>query len=159
MKPLCLPLLLLALGLSSAIAQPIVFAVRHAEKMASLGRDADLSPAGRARADSLAKILKDAGISSIFVSDLHRTQQTAAPLSRILRLEPVIVPANDIVALNAKIRAITDGNILVVGHSDTIPKLIQSLGIAGPMKIDDADYDNLFVVVLGAKPRLVRMHY
>src|SRR5205807_10578976 len=98
MKRLYLSLLLLALGVSTETAQQIVFAVRHAEKMASLCRDADLSPAGRARADSLAKILKDSGITSILVSDLHRTQQTAAPLSRILGLEPVIVPANDIVA-------------------------------------------------------------
>ena len=53
------------------------------------------------------------------------------------------------------------GTILkpIFPDSDTIPKLIQSLGIADPIKIDDPDYDNMFVIVLGAKPRLVRMHY
>ena len=48
--------------------------VRHAEKAASDGKDPDLSPAGRARAEALVRILKDSGITAIFTSEFKRTQ-------------------------------------------------------------------------------------
>ena len=46
-------------------------------------KDPDLSDAGRARAESLANVLKDAGITAIYATELKRTQQTAAPLARL----------------------------------------------------------------------------
>ncbi len=158
MKRFIALLLFAGLFISVAAAQSTIFLVRHAEKAAGGGNDPDLSDAGRARAESLATTLKDSGISAIFVTDLKRTQQTAAPLAKFLHVDPAIVPAKDSVALLAKLRA-TTGNALVVGHSDTIPNLIKSLGIATPVNIEDNDYDNLFVLVLDAKPRLVRLHY
>ena len=51
------------------------------------------------------------------------------------------------------------GNVLVVGHSNTIPDLIKSLGIAAPITIADNDYDDLFVVIRDEKPRLLKLHY
>ncbi|MEY2498548.1 MAG: hypothetical protein QOD12_2104, partial [Verrucomicrobiota bacterium] len=48
---------------------------------------------------------------------------------------------------------------LVVGHSNTVPDLIKAFGIATPIQIADGDYDNLFVLVPGEKPRLTRLHY
>jgi broad specificity phosphatase PhoE len=158
MKRFIALLLLSGLFISEAAAQSTIFLVRHAEKAASGGNDPDLSEAGRARAESLATTLKDSGISSIFVTELKRTQQTAAPLAKILHLEPAIVPAKDSAGLVAKLRALT-GNALVVGHGNTIPDLIKAFDIATPITIEENDYDNLFVLVLDAKPRLIRLHY
>jgi broad specificity phosphatase PhoE len=158
MKRFIALLLLSGLFVSAAAAQSTIFFVRHAEKAPAAGNDPDLSEAGRARAESLAITLKDSGVSAIFVTDLKRTQQTAAPLAKMLHLEPVIVPAKDSASLLAKLRAST-GNALVVGHSNTIPDLIKALGIATPIQIEDNDYDNLFVLVLDEKPRLIRLHY
>jgi probable phosphoglycerate mutase len=159
MKRIVFSFLLLGFFGSAAVAGPTIFIVRHAEKMASMGRDPDLSEAGHARAESLAKILRDAGITAICVSDLKRTQQTAAPLSRALGINLTILPANDITAITARLRNVRSGNVLVVGHSDTVPNLIKALGIETPTKIGQADYDNLFVILLGEKPRLIRLHY
>ena len=92
MKRFVLSLVLLGLLASVAAARPAIFIVRHAEKVASTGRDPDLSDAGRARAESLAKMLKDAGITSIYVTDLKRTQQTAEPLAKTLAIRPTILP-------------------------------------------------------------------
>ena len=157
MKRFILFLLLAGLFASAAVAQSTIFIVRHAEKAAN-GNDPDLSDTGRARAESLAHTLKDAGVSAIYVTDLRRTQQTAAPLAKMLHLDPTIVPAKDSAALIAKLRA-SSSNVLVVGHSNTIPELIKAFAIATPIQIADSDYDNLFVLVLDEKPRLIRLRY
>ena len=158
MKRFIALLLLSGLFVPAAAAQSTIFFVRHAEKAATGGDDPDLSDAGRARADALAATLKDAGISAIFATELKRTQQTAAPLAKMLHLDPTIMPAKDSAALIATLRA-SPGNALVVGHSNTIPELIKAFGIATPIQIADGDYDNLFVLVLDEKPRLMRLHY
>jgi len=151
---------LLACGVlvSTGAAQSTIFIVRHAEKAQNSGDDPDLSEAGRARAESLANLLKDAAISAIYTSDAKRTQQTAAPLAKVLHVEPATIAAKDRAALVTKIRN-SSGNVLIVGHSNTIPELIKSLGITTPVTIADNDYDNLFVVVLEEKPRLIRLHF
>jgi hypothetical protein len=51
------------------------------------------------------------------------------------------------------------GNALVVGHSNTVGEVIAGLGVIEPVKLQDTDYDNLFVVVTGEKPTLVRLHF
>jgi broad specificity phosphatase PhoE len=103
-------------------------------------------------------MLKDAGISAIYVTEFKRTQQTAAPLAKALGITVTTLPAKDNAALVAKLRA-SNGNALVVGHSDTIPDLIKALGISEPINIAENDYDNLFAVVLDEKPHLIRLHY
>jgi broad specificity phosphatase PhoE len=68
------------------------------------------------------------------------------------------VPAKDTATLSAKLRDL-HGNALVVGHGNTIPDLIKALGVETPVNIAETDYDNLFVVVLDEKPRLLQLHY
>src|SRR5438093_7590296 len=97
-----------------ASAEPVVVIVRHAEKAASDGGDPDLSPAGRARAEELARILKDSGITAIFTSEFKRTQQTAAPIAASTGISTTVVPAKDPNALVAKLHQL-NGNALVVG--------------------------------------------
>ena len=149
--------LLLSAFLSTATAQSTIFIVRHAEK-ADATKDPDLSEAGLARAEALAKMLKDANITAIYATEFKRTQQTAAPLAKVLGITVTILPAKDNAALIAKLRAST-GNALVVGHGGTIPDLIKAFGISDPINIAENDYDNLFAVVPDQKPHLIRLHY
>jgi broad specificity phosphatase PhoE len=157
MKALAL-FLLLFVSVSIASAQPVVVIVRHAEKAADGGTDPDLSSAGRTRADALARILKDSGITGIFTSEFKRTQETAAATATSAHLTPTVVAAKDTAALVAKLHQLK-GNALVVGHGDTIPNLVKALGINAPVNIPDADYSELFIVTLGDKPQLFRLHY
>ncbi len=149
--------LLLSLLLSTATAQSTIFIVRHAEK-ADATKDSDLSEAGRARAEALARMLKDANITAIYTTEFKRTQQTAAPLAKALGITVTTLPAENSAALIAKVRTL-NGNSLVVGHGNTIPDLIKALGISEPINIAENDYDNLFVVVPDEKPKLIRLHY
>jgi broad specificity phosphatase PhoE len=156
-SPWVLASLLLFIAISEASAQATIFVVRHAEK-ADATNDPDLSPAGRARAEVLAKVLKDANITAIYATEFKRTQETAAPLAHALGIEVTIVPAAATADLATKLTS-ASGNVLVVGHANTIPDLIKTLGIATPLSLTDADYDNLFIVVLEEKPRLLRLHF
>src|SRR6266478_1196480 len=149
---------LLFVSVSIASAQPVVVIVRHAEKATNGGSDPDLSSAGRARADALARILKDSGITAIFTSEFKRTQETAAPTATSAHLAPRVVAAKDTGALVTKLHELS-GNALVVGHGDTIPNLIKALGISVLVNIPDADYSELLIVTLGDKPQLLRLHY
>jgi phosphohistidine phosphatase SixA len=149
--------LLLAVGSLSAADPPVLFIVRHAEKAATAGNDPDLSTAGRARAESLARMLKDARITAIYVTDTERTHQTAAPVARALGLQPTVVAASDTATLADKLKAQT-GNALVVGHGNTIPDLLKALGLPDSISIGENDYDNFFIVIPGITPRLVRLH-
>jgi broad specificity phosphatase PhoE len=155
---LLLVLAVFVLFVSATAAQSTIFVVRHAEKAESGGNDPDLSEAGRARAESLAKMLKNANITAIYATEFKRTQQTATPAAKALGLALTIVPAKDTVTLSAKLRDL-HGNALVVGHGNTIPDLIKALGVETPVNIAETDYDNLFVVVIDEKPRLLQLHY
>jgi phosphohistidine phosphatase SixA len=157
--------LILLLVTGTAAAQSTVFLVRHAERADGGGAaggmnasDPDLSAAGRTRAESLATLLKDAKITTIFTSEFKRTQQTAAPLAKVLGIQAVPVPSKDSAALVKRIKSST-GNVLVVGHSNTVPELIKSLGVKEAVAIGDQEFDNLFVVFRSASPKLVRLHY
>ena len=153
-------LFLLSIFVASSVAsaEPFLVIVRHAEKATNDPKDPDLSPAGQARAEVLARILKSGGLTSIFTTEFKRTQETAAPTSKSTGVAPVIVPARDTAALASKLHQLK-GNALVVGHLDTIPDLLKALGIGPPVEIPDNDYDEIFVVGLGAKPQLLRLHY
>jgi broad specificity phosphatase PhoE len=158
MRRLALILLVPLLLVDAADAAPVIFIVRHAEKASSGDKDPDLSPEGRKRADALARILKDSQITAVFVTEFKRTQETAAPTAKAAHLNPTIVSANDIGALVEKLRA-SNGNALVVGHGNTIPDLLKALGIATPISIPEDDYSEMFAVLLGDAPHLVRLHY
>ena len=157
MKVLAL-FLLIFVSVSIASAQPIVVIVRHAEKATNGGNDPDLSSAGQARANQLARILKDSGITAIFTSEFKRTQETAAPTATLIHVTPTVVAAKDIAALVARLHQL-NGNALVVGHDDTIPKIVKALGIDSSIGIPGTDYSELLIVILGDKPQLFRLHY
>jgi len=157
MKALVL-LLSIFVAVTIASAEPVVVVVRHAEKAASTGKDPDLSPAGRARAEALARILKDSDITAIFTSEFKRTQETAAPTATAMKIAPTVVPAKDIALLLSRLRQL-NGNALVVAHGDTIPDIVKALGIDIPIQIPENDYTELLIITLGNKPQLLRLHY
>ena len=145
----------------AAAAQEAVYLVRHAER-ASDDKFSLLSAEGHARAARLAEILRDAGVTHIFVSEYLRTVETAAPLAARLGLRPKVVPADNPGALLASIRAAgPKARILVAGHSDTVPDAIRALGCQQEITIAKAEFDNLFLVIPRdvAAPLLIRLKY
>jgi broad specificity phosphatase PhoE len=158
MKHLALVLSIPLLLVTGVNAAPVIFIVRHAEKANSGGKDPDLSVQGQKRAEALANILKDSQITAVFATEFKRTQETAAPTARAAHVSPTVIPANDIAVLAEKLRTL-NGNTLVVGHGNTIPDLLKALGIATPVSIPEDDYAEIFVVLFGDAPQLLRLHY
>ncbi|HYP27282.1 MAG TPA: phosphoglycerate mutase family protein [Blastocatellia bacterium] len=150
-----------------------VFLVRHAEKDTVPPGNPPLSEAGRRRAEALARTLKDSGVKAIFTSHLLRTQQTAEPIGKLLKLTPAPIqlrvdPQEPKRVSNDSIREIVDkvhahagGAVLVVGHSDTVPEVIRMLGGDEVPSIDERQFDDLFVVTVyeKGKARVARLKY
>ena len=153
----------------AAAGDQVIFLVRHAEKGATpatqpargmMADDPPLSAAGHARAARLAAILASADVKFIFTTEFLRTRQTAAPLAEQLKLKSVMSASKDPDPLVARVRALK-GNVLIVGHSNTVPELLKKLGVKEVVTIGDSEYDDLFIVVRPetGKPTLIRLRY
>lgn len=138
----------LTLASTAAALDNVVVLVRHAEKVDD-SRDAELSETGRARADVLAALLKDMKIDTIYSSDYIRTRDTARPLAEALGLELELYNPGDLEVLATKLRA-AEGRILVVGHSNTTPRLVGLIGGEPGTDIAHDEYDRLYIVVAGS---------
>lgn len=129
--------------------------VRHAEKAGPTG-DVPLTDAGHARAAALAHVLRDANVSTIFVTDLQRTQQTAAPTAKALKLTPTIVPASDVAGLAAKLAALPAGmTALVVNHNPSVLDLAKAFGGKNVASMEETEFDRMMVLTPGADGKSV----
>lgn len=151
-----------ALSLCAACASPsaTVYLVRHAEKAPDPGDgNPELSEAGHARAKALARTLSDVPIQAVITTELVRTQQTAAPTAKAHQLTAEVIPSADIAALAERLKSTPAGQrVLVVGHSHTIPELMQRLG-HNDVKVDSGDYDDVWVLTVGGSGvRSDRLH-
>jgi len=132
-----------------------VILVRHAERepVTSANPDPPLTAAGQARAQALVQVADRAGLSAIFVTEFQRTRQTAQPLATALGITPAVVNVGSSTPQHAQTLAQTilgshQGQaVLVVGHSDTLPLVIEALGLTPGPAIGSNDFDRLFVVV------------
>ena len=141
-----------------------IWVVRHAEKAehphgAGL-RDVELSPRGRARAAALPEIVPPSTLRDIVVTRYRRTAQTAEAVTRASGLAPTVLPANDIEGIVGHVRAV-GGNVLVVGHCDTVPSILAELGVREQVELTLQDYGDVFRVELvqGVTPRLARLRF
>jgi broad specificity phosphatase PhoE len=138
-------LMLAMLAPCAAAELTIVYLTRHAEKTAAKD-DPELTEAGKARAQNIAATLKNAGIGRIYVTKWTRTRQTAQPLATLLGVAPEVYDSPDKLAASLKTAG---GTTLVVGHSNTIVKLVNQLGGKGGEEIDEnTEFDRLYQVIV-----------
>ncbi len=166
-----------------------VVLVRHADRLDS-SPNTNLSAAGLTRAQALADAAGEAGVVAIFTTDICRTAQTAQPLANLLALPLTVQPSNNPAAglgncdsaiavpvngLPVQISSVEDlvdhilsqhaGEVVfVVGHSDTVPLMIEALGdgALSPIEIGSAEFDKLFVVTVPrflGDPTIVKATY
>ena len=138
-------------------AVSVVYLVRHAEK-ADTGKDPELTTEGVGRANELARLLKDAGVTHIWSTDFKRTRATAAPLATKLRLTVETYDPTNLLAFATKLKSIP-GRHLVVGHSNTTPGLVEALGGTPGIPITETEYDRFYVVTLGQNIATVQLRF
>ncbi len=125
----------------------VIYLVRHAEKAIDDTDDPPLALAGLIRVQVLRQLLAESGLNHIHTTDWKRTRETARPIARDAGIEPSIYDAGDLAAFAARLKA-TPGHHLVVGHSNTTPILVETLGGDPSTPIHDLEYDRLYIVVI-----------
>jgi broad specificity phosphatase PhoE len=167
-RPLFAPVWLAALAAALVVALAIwifasastttILVMRHAEKAALPAEDPPLSLAGEGRAQELAHVLGEAPaefrIQGIFVSEFRRTQETVRPLANRLGVPVIVVPAADISLVADRARAeYRGGRVLIVGHSNTVPEIVEKLSGEKIPAMAETEYGVVYVVSL---PRFSR---
>jgi broad specificity phosphatase PhoE len=157
-----LRLLLTAFVLATALPASahdglVVVVVRHAEKDDDDKRDPSLAGAGEARAQALAATLAGAGLDLAVATQYRRTRQTAEPAASAAGIPVTLRPidgsnaATYADALAAELRALPPGSTaLVVGHSNTVPGIVQALSGQPAAPMPETEYDRYTVVLLDA---------
>ncbi len=138
-------LLLAAAGCATTASRqsaPAFYVMRHLDTPAG-ERDPDLLPEGQRAAILLAGWFGDTPPTAIYVSDFRRTRQTVAPLAARLGLSPIVYDPADTAGLVARIRA-ERGPVLIVGHSNTVPDIIEQLGGMRPAPLVHQDFGDIW---------------
>jgi broad specificity phosphatase PhoE len=128
-----------------------VVVVRHAEKLAD-GNDPALSDPGRARAQRLAHLLRDAPLVAVYSTDTQRTRQTAKPSAdghglAVTIYNPRMPPAEFVAWLK---QTHPHGTVLVVGHSNTAPEIAAALCRCDVAPMSETEYDRVMRVRFAA---------
>ncbi len=141
----------LLLTAATAAHAATIILVRHAERAGEMPANPPITAEGQRRARYLATMLADARVDAIFTTETLRTQQTAAPIVEKLAIQPVVIPQSDTDALVARLKALGENQTaLVVGHSGTLPAIVEKLGGVKIAAVADTEYNRMLVVHTGA---------
>ena len=151
-------LIALALPMTTlAQSSTVVIVVRHAEKATDDPRDPSLSEAGQARAAALAKTLEHAGLDVAYSTQYRRTRLTAEPAAKAADIEVNVRPIDGSNAatyaadLARDLRALPPGSTaLVVGHSNTVPDVVQAITGQAAAPMPETEFDRYTVITLDA---------
>lgn len=125
-----------------------IILVRHAEKAGDDPRDPSLSEKGKQRAALLAALLKDVPVDAFYATPYKRTTQTLSVLARANDKEVSTYNPSDKNGISAMIQTGKGKTILIAGHSNTIPPMVNSLiGKDRFPLMDDNDYGKIWILV------------
>lgn len=125
------------------VREDAYYVMRHLQK--AEGEDPGLTEQGRSCAARLADELSGIGIRAVFASATRRAQETAAPLGARLGLTAQSYDPRDTASLVARVKA-APGSVLVVGHSNTVPEIVERLGGVRPGDLTEDRYGEVWRV-------------
>lgn len=137
-------------GARQTPTSPDIYVMRHLNTPAGVP-DPDLTSDGQRTAAVLVDWFSTRSKPGvIYVSSTKRAQQTAAPLAKSLGITPKIYNPSDTPGLVAAVGG-ESGNVLVVGHSNTVPEIIELLGEQRPAALVHEDFGDIWL--LSGSPR------
>ena len=132
---------------------PTIYVMRHLNTPAGV-TNPDLTNDGQLAAVALVDWFKHRDPPAvIYVSNTKRAQQTAAPLARTLGIAPKVYDPADTPALIANIMREAHA-VLVVGHSNTVPEIIERLGGQRPAPLVHEDFGDIWQLKRSPKETL-----
>jgi broad specificity phosphatase PhoE len=150
--------LFVLLGTSQAISQSkpektTIILIRHAEKDTSVAgstamqADPPLSDKGLLRAGKLVETLSLYSIDSIFSTNFNRTRTTVIPIANKFGIHILNYDPKTQAQFAEHLKAVHGKTILVVGHSNTIPALVNLLiGTSKYASLADNEYDKIWIL-------------
>lgn len=124
-----------------------LYMVRHAEKENDGTRNPDLNAEGKQRAQHLAEVLADAGVKAIYSTPFKRTEETVRPLAEKSGLGVQTYSPNYMTHVFDFIANHQGQPILVAGHSNTIPAMINWLITDEKIpQLEEDAYGDLFML-------------
>lgn len=138
---------LLPFSAVQAAGETTIYLVRHAEKTTEDTPDPELTTLGKQRAQSFAKLLENENITAIFSTPFIRTMKTAQPTADHHGLAVQQYDPGQPQALVGQLKLL-HGTVLVTGHSNTIPELVNLLSGEAFEDLDERVYDKVYKVTL-----------
>jgi phosphohistidine phosphatase SixA len=132
--------------LASAVDTTFYF-IRHAEKVEDGSRDPALTRVGEERAKSIADLLVGNSVSHIFSTPYRRTMDTAKPIAFSQGLSITEYNPADLTGFAEQLKTLS-GTIVVVGHSNTTPGMVNLITGGSLEDLDERVYDRIFVVTI-----------
>lgn len=129
----------------------VVYVMRHLHTPQG-STDPDLTSVGRQHALLLDRWFRGKRLKAIYISNYRRTRQTVTPLVARLGLEPKVYDPADSAALVVNVGQET-GPVLIVGHSNTVPDLVEQLGGSRPAPLSHPDFGDIWTVRRGTVKR------
>jgi len=123
----------------------VIYLIRHAEK-ADASANPGLSAAGLQRANNWAVILPDVAFEAFYSTNFNRTLQTIQPIATS-NGKGVTIYDHANFSLDDVIADHIGKNVFIVGHSNTIPQLINAyLGSNIYPDMAETEFGNLYKV-------------
>jgi broad specificity phosphatase PhoE len=123
-----------------------IYFIRHAEKERDNSEDPLLTKEGESRANQWATVFKNIDFAAVYSTQTIRTVSTALPTAAQKEKEIIVYDYEtiDIIAIAKKYPG---QSILIVGHSNSTPMLVNNLlGEDLFPEIDDDNFSNLYIV-------------
>jgi len=147
MKKIVLTLLCLSITVSVLGQTTTIFFIRHAEKT-DQSKNPDLSKKGQERAQHWNTVFAQVPLKAIYSTPYLRTIQTATPTATSKNL-PVITYDHKDISLEKLQKEHRGQSILIVGHSNTTPDLINKLINQNfYLPIEDTVFGNLYILTI-----------
>lgn len=135
----------------AADAPRTIYVMRHLNTPAG-ATDPDLTSAGQDNARRLATWFGARKLDALYVSTAKRAQQSVAPLAAAKGLIPILYDPRDGAGLIAIVKG-SAGDVLVVGHSNTVPDIVEQLGGERPADIPHEQFGDVWELRGGATMR------
>ena len=124
-----------------------LYFVRHFEKQK--GPDPELTEQGRKRAEQLANLLDNTGLTKVYSSDYKRTKQSGTPIAERLGLDINLYDPRRLDDLATRLLEAQE-TALIVGHSNTTPAIVNLVG-GKAEPLSESDYGDVFIVKFATK--------
>ncbi len=125
-----------------------IILLRHAEKD-TVGTDPMLSAPGVLRAERLPAVFKDVTPDAMYSTPYKRTQQTLATWAKLTGKNILSYDQKNLRGFAEELKAMKGKTIVVAGHSNTTPMLVNLiLGSSKYEALDESVYNKAWVVII-----------